>query len=51
MSNKSDPWTEDDIRKVLKSLKNDKCRDPLGLVNEIFKPPTAGDDLANHNSK
>ena len=42
---KSKSWTENDILKVLKSLKNGKCRDPLGLVNEIFKPPIAGTDL------
>ena len=42
---KSPEWTEDDIRKTLKSLKNGKCKDPLGLINEIFKPPTAGSDM------
>ena len=42
---KSNTWTEKDILRVLKSLKNEKCRDPLGLINEIFKPPIAGTDL------
>ena len=45
MTEKSYPWTEDDILKVLNSLKNGKCRDPLGMINEIFKPPVAGTDL------
>ena len=42
---KSNTWTEKDILRVLKSLKNEKCRDPLGLINEIFKPTIAGTDL------
>ena len=41
----SQDWSEKEICDVLKSLKNGKCCDPLGLVNEIFKPPVAGDDL------
>ena len=45
-ANKCTPdWSEDDIFSVLKSLKNGKCRDPLGLINEIFNPPVAGKDL------
>ena len=42
---KSDEWTEEDIMKTLNSLKNGKCKDPLGLINEIFKPPIAGTDM------
>ena len=42
---KTERWSEDDILEVLKSLKNGKCRDPLGMVNELFKPPVAGADL------
>ena len=42
-NNKSEPWTEGDVRSVLKSLKNGKSRDPLGLINEIFK--VDGSDL------
>ena len=42
---KSPSWTENDITKVLKSLKNGKCRDPLGMINEVFNPPVAGTDL------
>ena len=42
---KSADWLEEDIVNTLKSLKNGKCKDPLGLVNEIFKPPIAGTDM------
>ena len=41
--NKSPPWTEGKVKSVLKSLKNGKSRDPLGLINEIFK--VDGQDL------
>ena len=44
-SAKSEAWTQDDLEKVLKSLKNNKTRDPVGMINEIFKPGCAGDDL------
>ena len=30
---------------MLKQLKNNKSRDPLGLANELFKPTNAGSDL------
>ena len=43
--NKSKPWDSDKLRKILKSLKKNKTRDPLGLINEIFKPNVAGADL------
>ena len=39
------PWTESEMKIVLKSLKNNKCRDPAGLINEIFKPGVIGLDL------
>ena len=42
---KSADWSEEDVMRTLKSLKNGKCKDPLGLVNEIFKPPIAGTDM------
>ena len=35
----------DNLEKVLKSLKKDKCRDPHGLVNEIFSTKVAGAHL------
>ena len=33
------------LMRVLKSLKKGKARDPLNLVNEIFRPEVAGSDL------
>ena len=42
---KTENWTEKELDKVLKSLKNNKSRDPQGLVNEIFKPGILGEDL------
>ena len=45
MLKKSSPWSSDDLDKVLKSLKNNKTRDPVGMTNEIFKPGCAGKDL------
>ena len=43
--NTTPPWTMNDLEKVLKSLKKNKARDPLGLANEIFHPDVAGEDL------
>ena len=43
--NKTPDWTIDQLEKVLKGLKSNKSRDPIGLANEIFKPGVAGDDL------
>ena len=34
-----------DLELVLKHLKKQKSRDPLGLANDIFRPEVAGDDL------
>ena len=42
---KSEPWSLQDLKKVLKSLKNNKTRDPNGMINEIFKPGIIGTDL------
>ena len=42
---KSEPWSIENLNKVLKSLKNNKTRDPNGMINEIFKPEVAGKDL------
>ena len=44
-SNQSRQWTVKDLDKVLKKLKNNKTRDPHGLINEIFKPGVIGKDL------
>ena len=42
---KSEPWSENQLDKVLASLKNNKSRDPHGLINELFKPGVIGNDL------
>ena len=44
-SRTSPDWKPCDLLKVLKSLKNNRCRDPQGLINEIFKPKVGGSDL------
>ena len=44
---KSGCWDEDSLMKVLKSLKTKKTMDPVGLINELFKPPVAGRDVIN----
>ena len=41
----SKPWMMNDLEKVLKSLKKNKCPDPNGLVNEIFLTNSAGAHL------
>ena len=33
---RTDPWTLKQLEKVLDGLKKDKCRDPKGLINELF---------------
>ena len=43
--NKTHPWDIQDLKEVLKYLKNNKSRDPQGNANEIFKSKVAGDDL------
>ena len=45
LESKTMKWTLKDLRTVLKSLKNNKCRDPLGMVNEIFKPGVIGEKM------
>ena len=42
---KTKDWTFHDLEKVLKSLKNNKSRDPYCLINEIFQPGVIGTDL------
>ena len=39
------PWGENDLEKVLHSLKKNKSRDPHSLINEIFKHGVIGSDL------
>ena len=43
--NKSVPWKLDDLKKVLRALKNGKSRDPQGMLNELLKPGVAGIDF------
>ena len=43
--NKTADWTMDQLDIVLKSLKINTSRDPMGFANELFKPGVAGDDL------
>ena len=44
---KTPPWTMKNLEKALKSLKNGKCRDPAGLIREMFKEEVIGEDLKN----
>ena len=44
---KTPPWTMADLEDALKELKNGKCRDPEGLIREVFKTDVIGDDLKN----
>ena len=38
----TDDWSHLELTQTLKSLKNNKSRDPRGLINKIFKPPVIG---------
>ena len=42
---KTQPWTMTDLENALKQLKTGKCRDPEGLIREIFMEGVIGDDL------
>ena len=42
---KTPPWTMKDLEAVLKSLQTGKCRDPEGMIQDIFKEEVIGDDL------
>ena len=42
---KSEAWTMKELDIVLQNLKKGKCRDPQGLMNEIFKPDVIGENL------
>ena len=44
-STKSANWGIKELRDTIKSLKNNKTRDPSGLLIELFKPPVIGQDL------
>ena len=42
---KTQPWEMKDLEDAIKTLKNGKCRDPEGLIREIFKEDVIGEDL------
>ena len=44
---KSPPWVMEDLEEALKSLKIGYCRNPEGLIREIFKEEVIGEDLKN----
>ena len=33
------------MEKAIRSMKNNKCRDASGLINELLKPGIAGQDF------
>ena len=39
------PWTREDLEAATKNLKNNQSRDPNDMINELFKPNIAGNDL------
>ena len=43
--NKSPPWVMKDLEDALKDLKRGKCRDPEGLIREIFREEVLGENL------
>ena len=42
---KTPPWKMSELLYVLKQIKHGKSRDPLHMINEIFYPDVAGQDL------
>ena len=42
---KTPPWKMQDLERVLKGLKAGKCRDPEGMIRELFKEEVMGEDL------
>ena len=42
---KTQPWSLEQLKTVLKSLKKNRSRDPLGYCNELFSLEVAGSDL------
>ena len=42
---KTKPWNEENLDAVLKSMKNNKTKDPVGMINEVFKAGCIGSDL------
>lgn len=44
---KCENWSEDNLLKVLRSLKKNKSADSHGLIYELFRPEVIGSDLFN----
>ena len=44
-SEKTQPWVMKNLEEALKSLKTGKCRDPEGIIREIFMEDSIGEDL------
>ena len=42
---KSEPWGMADLEDAIRSLKTGKCRDPEGIIREIFMKDSMGEDL------
>ena len=42
---KSLPWTLKEMEVAIRSMKNKKCRDSQGILNELLKPDVAGKDF------
>ena len=42
---KTPAWKMSDLEEAISSLKNGKCRDPEGIIREIFKEDALGEDL------
>ena len=40
----TNPWSMANLEKALKSLKTNQARDPLGMINELFKPGIIGNE-------
>ena len=41
----TNPWSPSQFEKAIKSLKNNQARDPMGIINELFKTGLAGEQL------
>ena len=50
-NNKTPDWSEEEVKEVLKNLKKNVSRDPLGYANELFHPKVAGEDLTKAITK
>ena len=42
---KTDPWVMEDLNDAIKSLKRGKCRDPEGIIREVFMDGSMREDL------